>query len=99
MITPKPKHRRLPFLAAVVALAIAPFCLAATPRDFTGVVVAVSDGDTFSVKRSDGEVVRVRLHFADAPEVAHLGIEASQPLAADAKTLSYSLLINEAVAI
>lgn len=86
-------------LAVVAALAIAPFCLAATPRDFTGVVVKVSDGDTFDVRRSDGAIIRVRLHYADAPEVAHNRNEVDQPLGEDAKSYGYSLLANEAVAV
>lgn len=66
-----------------ISIAIALFALVATaqaklPADFTGTVAKVSDGDTYIVRRSDGSEVKVRLHWADSPEVAHRKGEVSQ---------------------
>lgn len=85
--------------AVVAALSLAPFSSAATPRDFTGFVIRVSDGDTFDVRRGDGAIVRVRLHYADAPEVAHNRYEVDQPLGEDAKSYAHSLLVGELVTV
>lgn len=84
-------------LVAFAATAFAPFGSAAALRDFSGVVTRVSDGDTFDVLRSDGAIVRVRLRYADAPEVARNSRETTQPLGEDARSYARSLLVGEAV--
>ena len=42
--------------------------MALAGESFTGRVVAVHDGDTITVERADGELVRIRLWGIDCPE-------------------------------
>ena len=52
---------------------------AAHAEQFTGKVVAVFDGDTVMVARSNGPPVKVRLAGIDAPEVGHAGMGGKPP--------------------
>ncbi len=45
----------------------------------SGVITKAADGDTVFVKPEHGPEVKVRLHYADAPEVAHNTNEQDQP--------------------
>lgn len=36
-------------------------------QTFTGKIMSVTDGDTYDVRRSDGQMLTVRLHGVDAP--------------------------------
>lgn len=75
-----------PFWATLVmllALACSPCAdAAAPPKEHKGVITAVSDGDTFTVKCCHGtycELIKVRLRSADCPEVKHYRNEVDQP--------------------
>lgn len=70
------------FLALLVAAAWSPPALAEPPAgrpSFSATVVRFADADTLFVKRADGSEVKVRLHWADAPEIARRKREADQP--------------------
>jgi endonuclease YncB( thermonuclease family) len=95
-------------LAAALLVASFPPTAAAKPhvakkptasRDFTGTVVKVSDGDTYIVKRSDGSEVKVRLHWADCPEIAHRTGEVDQPGGREALEWANKLLLGVHVAV
>lgn len=51
---------------AMLLLAWCPLALAAQP--LTGKVIAVADGDTFTLLTADQQLVKVRLHGIDCPE-------------------------------
>ncbi|MBF8270810.1 MAG: micrococcal nuclease, partial [Gammaproteobacteria bacterium] len=68
LITPEYKHGACR-LACFSVLLLAGMELLAVTADFTGVVIAVADGDTVTI-RTDGRKVRVRLNEIDAPERA-----------------------------
>jgi len=58
-------------LAAVLLLFAAPAAAQVEPgQSFNVRVTAVTDGDTYDVRRSDGQSVTVRLHSVDAPETS-----------------------------
>jgi endonuclease YncB( thermonuclease family) len=69
---------RAALLAALLLLAGPALATAQAQEDapvepgqaFTGTVVTVTDGDTYSVRRSIGGEVTIRLHGVDAPESA-----------------------------
>jgi micrococcal nuclease len=46
---------------------------------FDATIATVDDGDTYWLRKSDNTKVKVRLHFADAPEIAHSDKEQDQP--------------------
>jgi endonuclease YncB( thermonuclease family) len=61
-------------LVAVVALTVAPVLPPAIAQDLPGapihgVGVAVQDGDTFDLADQHGQVIRIRIHGIDAPEL------------------------------
>jgi len=99
-------HLRLVALLAVGAV-ITSTCIrtttvavAAPPHgDFTGIVVHVPDADTFVVKRRDGSEVKVRLHWADAPEVAHNSKEVNQPGGIEAKAWAQDYVLRKRVTV
>ena len=57
------------FLTAMVAASV---CSPAIAADYLGNVLAVSDGDTFTME-ADGTKVRVRICGIDAPERGQAG--------------------------
>jgi endonuclease YncB( thermonuclease family) len=60
---------RLVLAALLLVLAPGAHAQSVAPgQTFTARVVDVVDGDTYDVRRSDGETVTVRLHGVDAPE-------------------------------
>jgi endonuclease YncB( thermonuclease family) len=76
-------------LSALAALAPpsyaqAPPSLEKKIAPFTGTISRVLDGDTYIVKRADGTEQKIRLHYGDAPEIAHNSKEKDQPHARDA---------------
>lgn len=78
----RPIYFTTAFLAAVLALSVSTDAQARrvkAPTIESGVITSCSDADSFRLKREDGSVVKVRLHFADAPEVAHNKKESDQP--------------------
>jgi len=44
-----------------------------TGQTFRAKVIEVTDGDTYDVRRPDGQVVTIRLHGVDAPESSQPG--------------------------
>lgn len=80
-----------------VFLALATTAAAAPPRPFTGTVIAVPDADTLTVQRRTGEPVKVRVHWSDAPEVAHNTKEVDQPGGPEARAFAEKLLVGETV--
>lgn len=68
---------------ALAACAVLPSGHAAAPS-FVGHVRRVADADTLVVERPDGQSVKVRLRYVDAPEVAHNRRQQDQPGARDA---------------
>jgi len=64
------------YLRHVLAASFLLFLAAPAPaqvepgQTFAGKVVEVTDGDTYDVRRSDGQTLTVRLHGIDAPESA-----------------------------
>jgi micrococcal nuclease len=72
---------------------------AKAPQSFTGTVVKVSDGDTYIVKRSDGSEVKVRLHYADCPEVGHRKGEVDQPGGKEAVKFAEKNLLGKPVIV
>lgn len=86
-------------LALLLILTAAP-AWAKAPQTFTGVVTRVSDGDTYIVKRDgDGSEVKVRLHYADCPEIAHNSKEVDQPCGREALKAATKLFLNQSVTI
>jgi endonuclease YncB( thermonuclease family) len=71
--------------------------VAAPPPDFRGTVTMVSDADTYVVTRRDGSPVKVRLHWPDAPEVAHNSKQVNQPGGLEAKLFAMDLLLRNEV--
>ncbi len=75
------------FIAAFLAVALlAPISAGAKVRQvrakaapFSATISRAADGDTIFLKKSDGSEVKCRLHYADAPEVAHSPKETDQP--------------------
>ncbi len=86
-------------IAAVAFCAFGSASLAKVPADFTGKVVKVSDGDTYIVKRSDGSEVKVRIHVADTPEVAHYKTETDQPYGRESLDYATKLLLGKKVSV
>ena len=82
----KPLRRATYWLLMLASVAVppSPALTAAPPASFSGELVRAADGDTFFVKRSDGSEVKVRLHNADAAEIAHNRREVDQPGGRDA---------------
>lgn len=70
-----------------------------TSKDFTGTVVRVADGDTYIVRRSDGSEVKVRLHWADCPEIAHTKNEVDQPGGQAALACATGFLLKRKVSV
>ncbi len=73
--------------AAVLLLLVPAVCSAQEtfPRTFQATVIGVSDGDTMSVKLSDGTVERMRFQSIDAPESGQpFGEEATRFIQAEA---------------
>ena len=56
-------------------------------KQFKGEVLEVSDADTFVIKHYS-HAHRVRLHYVDAPEIAHNKREVSQPLGPEAASFA-----------
>jgi len=68
-ISPMSAARRLLLSVLLCAPAAPAVAQSVGPRqDFTGTVVEVTDGDTYTVDRTDGGTVTVRLWGVDAPE-------------------------------
>lgn len=87
------------YLALIIALLASPVW-AKPPQVFTGVVTRISDGDTYIVKRDgDGTEVKVRLHYADCPEVAHKKGEVDQPDGQAALKAASELLLEKHVTV
>ena len=63
------RHTRLFLVPGVMWLLLTAFPILVYAAQFTGKVVAISDGDTISVLRV-GKAVKVRLHGVDTPEKA-----------------------------
>ena len=59
--------RAAPFLSLLL-LVTPSFAQVEPGQTFSARVTAVTDGDTYDVRRSDGQSVTVRLHSVDAPE-------------------------------
>lgn len=78
---------QLPHLKRLVALFL--LCVApimAAPKDISGKVVAVHDGDTLTVLTADKVELRIRLDGIDAPELKQaFGNKSKQSLSALAK--------------
>ena len=92
---------RRSILALAAALILLPVsgAVAALPC-FTATVIAVSDGDgTYTVIRADKSRVRVRVRYADSPEVAHNRYEIDQPGGPEAREFARKLLLGEEVTI
>ena len=66
------------FLAAISADAKVLPARKAAPT-FEATITRAVDGDTLFVKPEHGPEVKVRLHFADCPEIAHTPNETDQP--------------------
>lgn len=68
-------HRACSLLLAGLLLALSPSAYAQVEsgQTFTGKVVSVTDGDTYDVRRSDGQVVTLRLWGVDTPESGQPG--------------------------
>ena len=65
-------------LAALLCLVLAAQAIAATSQ-FTGVVIAVADGNTLTVLTTDKQQVKIRLYGVDCPERnRHFGAPAKQ---------------------
>lgn len=101
-----PNITRLLFVAAaLLAFAFSPTTDAKPLRaarishDFAGTITKVSDGDTYIVRRSDGSEVKVRLHFADCPEIAHKDGEVDQPNGREALQAATNLLLDKQVTV
>lgn len=67
----------IPIRGFVLTLLLCSACVGKPPYD--GTIARFSDGDTFVVERADGAQVKVRLHYADAPELAHNKRQRDQP--------------------
>jgi endonuclease YncB( thermonuclease family) len=79
------------FLALALATAAAPAAAQAKNRPAQGqqgLVVAVTDGDTLTLRLPDGKPVTVRLRHIDAPEIC-------QPWGPEAKTALEALALNK----
>lgn len=73
---------KIPTLILILSLLLANFSHAKevipSRAPFEAVITRVADGDTFFVQRGKAEL-KVRLRYADAPEVAHRPKELGQP--------------------
>jgi endonuclease YncB( thermonuclease family) len=57
--------------AALLSVLVAPAAVQVEPgQSFNVRVTAVTDGDTYDVRRPDGQILTVRLHRVDAPETS-----------------------------
>ncbi len=52
---------------------------AAPPAPYEATIQRFTDADTFVAKQADGSEVKIRLHYADAPEIAHNKKQQDQP--------------------
>ena len=93
--------KRIFSLAVALALVVLapPSANAKAPQSFTGEVVRVADGDTYIVKRDDGSEVKVRLHYADCPEISHKPTEVDQPAGREALAAASELLLEAKVTV
>jgi micrococcal nuclease len=87
------------FTIAAVCL----FALAAR-ADFTGTVARVLDGDTLFVVQptktnNPPPLVEIRLHWADAPEIAHSKSQRNQPFGPEAKARLEQLTANQQITV
>lgn len=79
------------YISAVVAVAAPPF---------TAIVVKVADGDSYTMqRRPDAPKERIRLHWADAPEVARSKRGKPQPGGEAARDFAAKLLLGKEVAL
>lgn len=76
------------YLPILILLCAAP-AFAAEP--FVADYVATSDGDTFTVKRGS-HLDKIRLHWADTPEIAHNRKETDQPFSREALSFTDNFL-------
>jgi len=78
-------------LSLLLCLAFAVPALAA-PAQFTGLVIAVADGDTITVLTKDKQQVRIRLYGIDCPEIG-------QPFSARAKQTTSDAVFGKNVTV
>lgn len=67
------------------------------PKTFDGTVDRIDDGDTYWIELKAGVEVKVRLHYADSPEVAHNSKEQDQPGGKDAAAFATKTLKGKTV--
>jgi endonuclease YncB( thermonuclease family) len=82
-----------------MAVGVSSTAPAAAPRAFDAVCSKIADGDTFTVTRSDKSEVRVRLRYADCPEVAHNKRQKDQPFGREAAQFIADELLGETVRV
>ncbi len=74
----KRKHTIACLLVAL--LAVSPLTAKVrSVRAFEATISRAADGDTIFLKRTDGSEIKCRLHYADAPELAHNSKETDEP--------------------
>ncbi len=88
---PRPVARTAPWVVLVLSLAAGPAAAQKPPapaKGQQGLVVAVADGDTLTLRLPDGKPLTVRLRDIDAPEIC-------QPWGPEAKAALSALALNK----